>query len=144
MKPDRRLLWFAILAVLVCAVLGGIYGSRVEATADNTEPGSADIDTSLKRFTRVYSLVQEDYASPVDADESVFGPANSMTVGAIPGMLRTLDPHSNFFSPKAFQELRLDQEGKYFGITSSRPFFIRYLARQRCAPASEPGTRSIK
>jgi carboxyl-terminal processing protease len=116
MKPDRRLLWFAILAVLVCAVLGGIYGSRVEATADNTEPGSADIDTSLKRFTRVYSLVQEDYASPVDADESVFGPANSMTVGAIPGMLRTLDPHSNFFSPKAFQELRLDQEGKYFGV----------------------------
>ncbi|MGH9447618.1 MAG: S41 family peptidase, partial [Terriglobia bacterium] len=62
-------------------------------------------------------------------DECIFGPSSSMTVGAIPGMLRTLDPHSNFFSPKAFQALRLDQEGKYFGVGM--------MIQLRLSPANE-------
>jgi len=36
--------------------------------------------------------------------------------GAIPGMLRTLDPHSNFFDPKEYQALRDDQRGHYYGV----------------------------
>jgi carboxyl-terminal processing protease len=114
MRPNRRLLWFVILTVAVCALLGGIYGSQVEATGDNKS--DSDVQASLKEFTRVYSVVQRNYANQVGADQCIFGPDNSMTRGAIPGMLRTLDPHSNFFSPKAFQELRLDQEGRYFGV----------------------------
>ncbi len=35
--------------------------------------------------------------------------------GAIPGMLRTLDPHSNFFDPHDFQGMREDQRGHYYG-----------------------------
>jgi len=31
-------------------------------------------------------------------------------------MLRTLDPHSNFFDPKAYEALREDQRGHYFGV----------------------------
>jgi carboxyl-terminal processing protease len=31
-------------------------------------------------------------------------------------MLRTLDPHSNFFDPRAYAQLREDQEGKYYGV----------------------------
>ncbi len=31
-------------------------------------------------------------------------------------MLRTLDPHSKFFTPKEFTALREDQRGKYFGL----------------------------
>jgi carboxyl-terminal processing protease len=114
MRPNRRLVWFAVLTVAVCALLGGIYGSQVEATGDNAS--DSDLQASLKEFTRVYSVVQQNYATKVSADEGIFGPSNSLTLGAIPGMLRTLDPHSNFFSPKAFEELRLDQEGKYFGV----------------------------
>ncbi|MGH9451909.1 MAG: S41 family peptidase [Terriglobia bacterium] len=109
-----RLLWFGIPIIIVCALLGGVYGSRVEATSP--DPADSSTQANLKRFTRVYDLVQANYADPVKPDESIFGPASSMTVGAIPGMLRTLDPHSNFFSPKAFQALREDQEGRYFGV----------------------------
>ncbi|MGH9455051.1 MAG: S41 family peptidase, partial [Terriglobia bacterium] len=61
-----------------------------------------------------------DYASPLKPDEAIYGPtygsAGSMTVGAIPAMLRTLDPHSNFFNPKDFAKLEEDQQGKYFGV----------------------------
>jgi carboxyl-terminal processing protease len=114
MRPNRHLLWFVVLTIAVCALLGGIYGSQVEATGDNNS--GSDLQASLKEFTRVYSVVQQNYANKISADQCIFGPLNSMTRGAIPGMLRTLDPHSNFFSPKAFQELRLDQEGRYFGV----------------------------
>ena len=31
-------------------------------------------------------------------------------------MLRTLDPHSSFFDPKDFQQLREDQRGHYYGV----------------------------
>jgi carboxyl-terminal processing protease len=36
--------------------------------------------------------------------------------GAIPGMLRVLDPHSNFFDARQFALLREEQRGKYYGV----------------------------
>ncbi|HLI35703.1 MAG TPA: S41 family peptidase [Terriglobia bacterium] len=114
MTQTRRVLWYAISATVLCAVLGGIYGTRVEATGDNSD--ESDIHASIKEFTKIYSLVQANYADSLNPDQCIFGPGDSMTVGAIPGMLRTLDPHSNFFTPQAFQQLREDQAGKYSGV----------------------------
>ena len=113
MKQTRPFLWFALATVLLCAVLGGLYGRQVEASNDSGD--ESDLQASLKAFTRVYSVVEQNYADPVSPDRAIYGPANS-GIGAIPGMLRTLDPHSNFFDPRAFQQLREDQEGKYFGV----------------------------
>ena len=31
-------------------------------------------------------------------------------------MLRTLDPHSNFYDPKAYAKMREDQHGHYYGV----------------------------
>jgi carboxyl-terminal processing protease len=113
MKSMRRLLWCALSTVVLCALLGGLYGRQVEATGDGND--ESDVQASLKAFTRVYNVVEQNYADPVGPDRAIYGPANS-GIGAIPGMLRTLDPHSNFFDPRAFQQLREDQEGKYFGV----------------------------
>ncbi len=113
MKQYRRMAWFIPSTVALCALLGGAYGQRVEAT---TNPGDdSDVQGSLGTFTKVYDLVDQNYADPVDPDRVIFGPQNS-NLGAIPGMLRTLDPHSNFFDPRAFAQLREDQEGKYYGV----------------------------
>ena len=113
MKQARRLFWFLISTVFVCALLGGIYGRRVEATTAGSD--DSDIKAGLEAFSRVYHVVEQNYADPVDPDQAIFGPTTS-TLGAIPGMLRTLDPHSNFFDPRAYAQLREDQEGKYYGV----------------------------
>lgn len=42
-----------------------------------------------------------------------------LTRAAIGGMLRTLDPHSNFYDKKAFEETRNDQRSQYYGIGAS-------------------------
>ncbi len=69
----------------------------------------ADVSASLKKFTQVYETVEANFADKVDADNSVFK-------GAIPNMLRALDPHSNFFDPKAYALMREGQSGHYFGV----------------------------
>ena len=121
MKQTRRLAWFILSTVALCAILGGAYGQRVEATTSPAD--DSDVQTGLGAFTKVFDAVEQNYADPVDPDRAIYGPPQS-NLGAIPGMLRTLDPHSNFFDPRAFQQLREEQEGKYYGVgmqISARP-----------------------
>src|SRR5271157_2735899 len=112
MKQAPRWLWFILSTVLLCTLLGGAYGRRIEAT---TMADDSDVKSSLTEFTRVYNLVEQNYADVVDPDKAIYGPSET-NVGAIPGALRSLDPHSNFYDPRAFSRLREDQEGKYYGV----------------------------
>jgi carboxyl-terminal processing protease len=105
MKPQTRGALLVLGVLVVSAVLGGFYGPPVRATA----AGASDIQDSVKTFTRVLSVVQRNNAVPVDADKSLYD-------GAIPAMLRLLDPHSNFFDPRQYALLREDQRGRYYGV----------------------------
>src|SRR5690242_11340456 len=69
----------------------------------------AEVNASIKKFTQVYEAVEANFANKVDPDHVVYR-------GAIPGMLRTLDPHSNFFDPKAYALMREGQAGHYYGV----------------------------
>ncbi len=105
MKTERRGLVVVLGVLLVSAVLGGIYGPNVRATTSSAD----DYQTAVRNFTRVLDVVQRNYAESVDVDKAVYD-------GAIPGMLRVLDPHSNFFDARQFALLREDQVGKYYGV----------------------------
>jgi carboxyl-terminal processing protease len=106
MKSERRGLVLVVVVILVSAVLGGIYGPNVRAT---TSSAAEDEHTAIRQFTNVLDVVQANYAEPVDVDKAVYQ-------GAIPGMLRVLDPHSNFFDARQFALLREEQRGKYYGV----------------------------
>src|SRR5271157_4684027 len=83
MKQARRVVWFILSTVVLCALLGGAYGRQVEAT---TGTDDSDVKASLSAFTRVYDIVEANYADPVDPDQSIYGEPNSPT-GAIPSAL---------------------------------------------------------
>ena len=88
-------------------MLGGLYGPTISgASAASSQD---DINTSLKSFTKVLSVVEDNFAEKVTPDKTIYK-------GAIPGMVRTLDPHTNFFDPKDYQLLREDQKGHYYGV----------------------------
>jgi carboxyl-terminal processing protease len=106
MKSERRGLVLVVAIILLSAVLGGIYGPDVRAT---TSSAAEDEHTAIRQFTNVLDVVQANYAEPVDVDKAVYQ-------GAIPGMLRVLDPHSNFFDARQFALLREEQRGKYYGV----------------------------
>ena len=105
MKAERRGLFVVVAVLVVSAVLGGIYGPNVRATTASAD----DYQSAVGDFTKVLDVVQTQYAEPVDIDKAVYQ-------GAIPGMLRMLDPHSNFFDARQFALLREDQSGKYYGV----------------------------
>src|ERR1700678_294147 len=91
MKGERRGAVLVIGVLVVSAILGGIYGPSVRATSSDVN----SLQDSIKTFTRVLSVVEKNYAIPVETDRALYS-------GAIPGMLRVLDPHSSFFDARAF------------------------------------------
>ena len=109
MALRRRSLFIIPLLIALFAILGGIYGPRVEVAAAANTDNDETIRASLKSFSKVFDLVEQNFADAVNADKALYK-------GAIPGMLRELDPHSNFFDPRDYQLLREDQRGHYSGV----------------------------
>ena len=105
----RRALFTLVLFFAVCAVAGTVLQRKVGAQSSEDE---SQIRDSLKSFTNVYALVEQNYAEPINGDKA----DAAIYDGAIPGMLRTLDPHSNFYDPKAYAKMREDQRGHYYGV----------------------------
>jgi carboxyl-terminal processing protease len=105
MKPERRGLVLAVTIVALSAALGGIYGPNVRATASSYD----DAQTSVRSFAQVLDVVQANYAEHVDVDKTVYQ-------GAIPGMLRMLDPHSSFFDAHQWALNVEERRGKYYGV----------------------------
>lgn len=105
----RRALFIVTLFLASCAVLGTFINQKVAAQSATDESTLRD---SLHSFTNVYALVEQNYAEHLDSDKT----DKAIYDGAIPGMLHTLDPHSSFYDPKAFAQMREDQHGKYYGV----------------------------
>jgi carboxyl-terminal processing protease len=101
-----RAIWLSVLIIVVCSLLGGVYGPRVRAAA---APSEDDLRESIRNFASVYRVVEENYADRVNPDTVIYN-------GAIPNMLRQLDPHSQFFDPEQFAALRDEQKGHYAGV----------------------------
>jgi carboxyl-terminal processing protease len=112
-----------------------LFGQRLSVSSSSGNDG--DIQDSLRTFSDVYKVVQENYAEPVSPDKAIYN-------GAIPGMLRVLDPHSNFFDPKSYAALREEQRGKYYGVgmqVGPRNNKVIVIAPFAGAPAYRAGIR---
>jgi carboxyl-terminal processing protease len=110
MNPRARRALFAVtLFFAVCAVVGSVMQRKVGAESSADESQLRD---SLKTFDDVYALVAQNYAEPIEGDKA----DTVIYDGAIPGMLRELDPHSSFYDPKAYARMREEQHGHYYGV----------------------------
>ncbi|HKF20432.1 MAG TPA: S41 family peptidase [Candidatus Angelobacter sp.] len=107
-RGQRRSSFFVLLAIVICGFLGAGFGQR-NGNGFGSGASDTDVRDSLRQFAEVYSLVEQNYAEPVNPDKAIYN-------GAIPGMLHVLDPHSNFFDPKSYSLLREEQSGKYYGV----------------------------
>ncbi len=107
MANNKRGLWISFLTVALCALLGGALGTQVETLS--ADQGDKDLQEAVDTFTKVFSAVEKHYSNLIDPDRTILH-------GAIPNMLRTLDPHSQFFDARTFAKLREDQQGKYQGL----------------------------
>ena len=94
-----------LLTALVASVLA------FPAFAADPTPEDA---TAMKRLVDALVIMQDNAADPIDLDQAFYG-------GAVPGLLRHLDPHSSFFDPGQFEQLNQMQRStsKGFGTVVS-------------------------
>jgi carboxyl-terminal processing protease len=129
----RRSLVLVFLVILTCGLLGVVFGRTGAAPAN----GDNDMQDSVHNFAQVYSVIEQNYAEKLDADKAIYD-------GAIPGMLRVLDPHSNFFDPKQYSALQEEQRGRYYGVgmqVGPRNNKVIVIAPFAGAPAYRAGIR---
>jgi carboxyl-terminal processing protease len=91
----------AALAILLSALAGGFFAAPAQATQDQ-------VAQQYRIFTAALVAVDREYVDKVQSDRVIYD--------AIGGMLQTLDPHSSFFDPKQYAQMRERQEGRYYGI----------------------------
>jgi len=98
-------------------------------------PSTEDLEAALKRFTDVISIVETQAADPVNTQQAIYE-------GAIPDMLRELDPHSIFFDPDQNEQLKQmeNSERKGFGtVVSVLPGRVIVLQAMPGTPSSKAG-----
>jgi carboxyl-terminal processing protease len=62
----------------------------------------------LQNFTKVLNLVEQYYVEEVDTKKLIYG--------AIKGMLKELDPHTNFMPPEIFKDFETETSGEFGGL----------------------------
>jgi len=90
-----------LLAVVLSALIGGLVGPTALATDDK-------MPERYKTFSTALSAIESNYVDKIDAE--------NLVTSAIRGMLGTLDPHSSFFTPREYAQMRERQEGHYYGL----------------------------
>ncbi len=74
---------------------------------------SEEAQSVEQSFQEAIGVIQENY---VDGNKLDY---NTVFKSSIIGMLRSLDPHSNYYDRKEYEELRTDQRSEYYGIGAS-------------------------
>src|ERR1035438_7954659 len=92
-----------------------------------------DLDSQMKSVIDAYAIVQQNAADPVRSQQAFHQ-------GAIPGLLRRLDPHSVFFDPGQFEQLRRMESSTQKGFGS----VVSLLPGRVIVLQTLPGTPSAK
>ena len=117
-----------LLAMAASLALG-----QTQPAGQTSEDPAKELDPFLKQFISVFNTVSANSADSTSVDKMVFE-------GAIPSMLRQLDPHTQFFDPAQFQQLKQMQESEQKGFGS----VVSVLPGQVIFLQTLPGTPSNK
>ncbi len=99
MRRSWRLAALALFALTV--LVGSLIGDRLLALTDDTRE-------HLHAYTELITTAHDHYGADVEYKDLVFA--------SIEGMLRTLDPHTNFLPPKAYESMREKQQESFYGL----------------------------
>ena len=130
-RYGRTKLWLVLVVTIVFSTAGAGFYHKLSADSDETYKG-------LKVFSDVIEIIQKNYVDPVEA--------KVLIEKAIQGMVSSLDPHSALLPPEAYEELRIDTEGKFTGIgihVTMRDGFVTVVSPIEGTPAYNAGIKAM-
>lgn len=120
------------MILLIATLTASVAAIQPQALTSNRQA-----EEKLARdYIQAMELVRENFVVEVDYE--------TLTNNAIQGMLRVLDPHSNFYDRKAFEEMRMEQRSQYYGIGASiqsRHRGVYIVETFKDTPAARAGLR---
>ncbi len=123
----RFSIFFITIGLLVSVVVVRPYALTGDRVAENK---------LAKDYVQAMELIRDNYVQELGYEP--------LTSAAIQGMLRVLDPHSNYYDRKAFEEMRLEQRSQYYGIGASiqgRHHGVYIIETFKDTPAARAGLR---
>ncbi|HEY7901773.1 MAG TPA: S41 family peptidase [Caulobacteraceae bacterium] len=105
-------------------------------SARATPEPKAETYHMLELFGNVLDTVEREYVTPVDDKKLI--------QAALNGMLTSLDPHSDYLTPEAFNEMQDDTRGEYGGLgleITSEDGVVKVISPIDGTPAARAGIK---
>ncbi len=122
-RTKMKLLAAAVALLLSLAIFSAV-----------ATPKQASPYAKLELFAKVLIHLERYYVEPIDEQE--------VMIGAIEGMMRTVDPHSSFLTPDEYELLEADTRGQFGGIgveVSIRDAILTVITPMPDSPAERGG-----
>jgi len=94
-----------VLLILLCVGVG--FSLSGQAVTNVLALAKSEYET-IETFTNILAIVRKNYVDNVKTKELI--------LGAIEGMLNSLDPHSAYLTPDVYKELQMETQGKFGGL----------------------------
>ncbi len=107
-----------------------LLGAALTFAADEDE-----LDRQMKAVMGAYAILEQNAADPITSEQAIYQ-------GAIPGLLRHLDPHSIFFDPGQFaqlHEMETSQQKGFGTVVSLLPGRVIVLQTMANTPSAKAG-----
>ena len=125
------------MAGLVFGVCVAMASAALAQPQSHPTPASNDqVYEQLNLLLDVLNNIQENYVDETDPKALIYGAAS--------GMVRTLDPFSQFMEPKASREIKAETEGQFGGIgirLNTKDSWLTVLTPMPETPAYRAGLR---
>ena len=135
MDPYHRRTVRRCIAIVAAAMLAGCRHCAPQPPPDSP----ADRDEAYRQIrllTRAMAQIRRDY---VDEEKTDY---QTLTYGALRGMLQSLDPHSQFMDADSFEDMKDDTAGQFGGlgiVVGLRDALLTVIAPMEDTPAHKAG-----
>ena len=129
MKFKRLALWLLALAVLLTMSTGNC--------SNKTPPDNSELYKQIQLFSDAVALIQANYVDEVEPQKLIYG--------SLSGMLKALDPYSQFMDPDTYNEMRVETTGQFGGLgieISIKDNLLTIIAPIDGTPAYKAGLKS--
>jgi carboxyl-terminal processing protease len=119
--------------------LGAVAGFGIALSVLPAAKGASEMDAyqSLNLFSNAFERVRANYVRPVKDGELINA--------AIQGMVTSLDPHSSYMDPKAYNDMQITTKGQFGGVgieVTQEEGLIKVISPIDGTPAAKAGIKS--
>ncbi len=131
--------WFIYGSVTVLLALNLSIGAKIYLSSAHAAEGKDSAAPNLELYDEVLEKVRNSY---VDGQNLTY---HDLVRASLKGMVKTLDPHSEFMDAEDFQQLQNDTQGQFGGlglVVAMKNGFVTIVAPMDDTPGSRAGIMS--